>query len=194
VITTARDNSRATACSNNVFTKRALAICNLFSTPTTATATAITAATIVRLSLRSWLIHSVIPTVLIAIVIVVAVLRMESGHSIDATNTTRAAHAINSANSTRATHAINSANSTRAANAIYAANSTNAANAIHATNATNSTHTTNTPRFGQAILIHLPRAVAVVPPVAVRIKIIPVVIVPPAAIRHAPTPGLRPRV
>jgi len=182
VITTARDNSRATAYSNNVFTKRALAIFNLFSTPSTAPATTISAATIVSLSLRSWLIHSVIPTVLIAIVIVVAVLRMESGHSIDA------------ANSTRAANAINSANSTNAANAINSANSTNAANAIHATNATNSTHATNTPRFGQAILIHLPRAVAVVPPVAVRIKIIPVVIVPPAAIRHAPTPGLRPRV
>ena len=94
-----------------------------FLAPAPASTAAISAATI-RLALRSWLIHSVIPAVLI--VIVVAVRRMETRHSIDSANSTNTAHAINSANSTNTANAINSANSTDTANAIHSANSTDA--------------------------------------------------------------------
>jgi hypothetical protein len=156
--------------------------------PASASTAAISAATIVSLSLRSRLIHSVIPAILVTIVIVIAVLRVEPRHSIDATNTTRAAHAINTANSTNAAHAVDTTHSTDAAHAINTAHST------YTTNSTNTANSTYTPRFRQSILINLPRAVSVVPTIAVGIKIIPVVIVPPTSIGHAPTPSLRPRV
>jgi hypothetical protein len=100
-----------------------------FLTPAPASTAAIFAATIC-LALRSRLIHSVIPAVLI-VVVVVAVRRMETRHSIDSANSTSAAHAINTANSTNTAHAINAANSTNTANAIHSANSTDACRLGH---------------------------------------------------------------
>ena len=61
----------------------------------------------------------------------------------------------------------------------YAAHAVDTTHSTYTANSTNTANSTYTPRFRQSILINLPRAVAIIPTVAIGIKIIPVVIVLP---------------